>query len=190
MTGPNYGTNLGPFVWTLSGTAGAAYAATERSIPAVALSASNDEIPYFDIKNSSNPATWAAKLSVKIVNQLIDSAPKSGPLLPLGYGLNVNIPPLSANNTQPKIIQTRMTGNAHVNEAVFDEKRGTFDWANLKPYAAGVNACINGDCNLPGETYVVENGGVSVSLYITDYTAPEGDYSDGIMKRLKPLTEE
>jgi hypothetical protein len=25
VTGPNYGTNLGPFVWTLSGTAGAAY---------------------------------------------------------------------------------------------------------------------------------------------------------------------
>lgn len=25
LTGPNYGTNLGPFVWTLSGTAGAAY---------------------------------------------------------------------------------------------------------------------------------------------------------------------
>lgn len=24
VTGPNYGTNLGPFVWTLSGTAGAA----------------------------------------------------------------------------------------------------------------------------------------------------------------------
>lgn len=30
VTGPNYGTNLGPFVWTLSGTAGAAYVSPKK----------------------------------------------------------------------------------------------------------------------------------------------------------------
>ncbi|KPM43990.1 hypothetical protein AK830_g2503 [Neonectria ditissima] len=190
VTGPNYGTNLGPFVWTLSGTAGAAYAATARSIPAIALSASNAEIPYFDVKNKTNPATWAAEVSVKVVNTFIKSSPAKGPILPLGYGATVNIPPLTTGKTKGlKFVQTRMTGNAHVNEAVLNATQGTFTWANIKPYAAGVNTCVNGDCSLPGETYVVENGGVSISIYTIDYTAPSSASTKSIMKRLEPLVE-
>lgn len=189
LTGPNYGTNLGPFVWTLSGTAGAAYSATERGIPAIALAGSNEKGSYKDVTNATHPATLVAKASLKVIKQVISSAPKGGPLLPLGYGLTVNIPPLTPENASPKIVQTRMTGNAHVNTAVRNKTDGTFTWANIKPYSAGVNACNSGDCSLPGETYVVENGGISVSVYITDYTAPEGEYSDSIMKRLQPLTE-
>lgn len=176
-------------MWTLAGTAGAAYAATERSIPAIAFSASNEKGSYKDVKNDTDPATLVAKLAVKIVDGVVNRTAKGAPLLPLGYGLNVNFPPLK-NGTDPKIVQTRMTGNAHVNEAVYNATQGTFTWANIKPYAAGVNACNSGDCKLPGETYVVENGGVSMSLYITDYSAPEGDYTDSVMKRLKPLTED
>ncbi|KAH7123228.1 survival protein sure-like phosphatase/nucleotidase [Dactylonectria estremocensis] len=187
LTGPNYGTNLGPFVWTLSGTAGAAYAATERSIPAIALSASNAEVPYFEIKNKTNPATWAAEVSLKVVNTFISSASAGGPILPLGYGVNVNIPPLTGNNKKLKYVQTRMTGNAHVNEAVLNSSKGTFTWANIKPYAAGVNTCVNGDCSMLGETYVVENGGVSISLYTIDYTAPTTVKTESIMKRLTKL---
>lgn len=189
VTGPNYGTNLGPFVWTLSGTAGAAYAATHRSIPAIALSGSNKEVPYYDIKNSSDPATLVAKTAVKVVEQVIKTSPKGGPLLPLGYGLNVNIPELKGNCSEPEIVRTRMTGNSHVNEAVWDPKKGIFTWANIKPYAAGVNTCVNGDCSLPGETYVVENGGISVSVYTIDYTAPSTEYTKSIMSRLEPLTK-
>ncbi|KAF1733360.1 Acid phosphatase [Beauveria bassiana] len=189
LTGPNFGTNLGPFVWTLSGTAGAAYAATHRSIPAIALSGSNREVPYFDVKNGSDPATLVAKVAVKVVDQVIRSSPKGGPLLPLGYGLSVNIPELKANGTEPEIVRTRMTGNAQVNEAVWDPKKGIFTWANLKPYAAGVNACVHGDCSLPGETYVVENGGISISIYTVDYDAPLSEYASSIMRRLAPLTK-
>ncbi|KAM0668805.1 hypothetical protein ACQRIU_002367 [Beauveria bassiana] len=189
LTGPNFGTNLGPFVWTLSGTAGAAYAATHRSIPAIALSGSNREVPYFDVKNGSDPATLVAKVAVKVVDQVIRSGPKGGPLLPLGYGLSVNIPELKANGTEPEIVRTRMTGNAQVNEAVWDPKKGIFTWANLKPYAAGVNACVHGDCSLPGETYVVENGGISISIYTVDYDAPLSEYASSIMQRLAPLTK-
>ncbi|KAM3539659.1 hypothetical protein ARSEF1564_007402 [Beauveria bassiana] len=189
LTGPNFGTNLGPFVWTLSGTAGAAYAATHRSIPAIALSGSNREVPYFDVKNGSDPATLVAKVAVKVVDQVIRSGPKGGPLLPLGYGLSVNIPELKANGTEPEIVRTRMTGNAQVNEAVWDPKKGIFTWANLKPYAAGVNVCVRGDCSLPGETYVVENGGISISIYTVDYDAPLSEYASIIMQRLAPLTK-
>lgn len=187
VTGPNYGTNLGPFVWTLSGTAGAAYAATHRSIPAIAISASNREVPYFDVVNETNPATWAAEVSLKVVNAFIDSAPDDAPILPLGYGVNVNIPPLTANHSDLQFVQTRMTGNAHVNVAVLDPSDVTFNWANIEPYAAGVNTCINGDCSLEGETYVVENGGVSISLYTIDYTAPDTPSTQSIMQRIKCL---
>jgi 5'-nucleotidase len=62
ITGPNYGTNLGAFVWTLSGTASAAYAATSRSIPAIAFSASNSAASYTTITNTINEYTWVAEL--------------------------------------------------------------------------------------------------------------------------------
>ncbi|KAG4263832.1 hypothetical protein LB506_010890 [Fusarium annulatum] len=184
VTGPNYGTNLGGFVWTLSGTAGAAYAATNRGIPAIAISASNQEVPYFEVKNKTNPATWAAQASVKFVENFIATSPKNGPLLPLGYGVNVNLPVLTKKNQNPDFVQTRFTGNAHVNEAVLDKEKGTFTWANIKPYAAGVNACINGDCSLPGETYVVENGKASVSFYTVDYSAPSTEYTKSLIQRV------
>jgi 5'-nucleotidase len=184
VTGPNYGTNLGGFVWTLSGTAGAAYAATNRGLPAIAISASNQEVPYFEVTNRTNPATWAAQASVKFVENFIATAPKNGPLLPIGYGVNVNLPVLTEKNHDPEFVQTRFTGNAHVNEAVLDPEKGTFTWANIKPYAAGVNACINGNCSLPGETYVVENGKASVSFYTVDYTAPETEYTESLIDRV------
>lgn len=184
VTGPNYGTNLGGFVWTLSGTAGAAYAATHRSIPAISTSASNKEVSYLEVTNRTNPATWAAEVAADFVEKFIDTTPAGGPILPIGYGVNLNIPPLTKENRHPKVVKTRFTGNAHVNEAVLDPEEGTFTWANIKPYAAGVNACINGDCSLPGETYIVENGGVSVSFYTVDYTAPSTSYTKSLMSRV------
>lgn len=153
------------------------------------MSASNEETPYFDIHNETNPATWAAQVAVKVVDAFIQSAGPEGPILPLGYGVNVNIPPLTGNNSQLDFVQTRMTGNAHVNEAVLDPEEGTFTWENIKPYAAGVNTCVNGDCSMEGETYVVENGAVAISLYTIDYTAPSTKKTKAIMERIKPLAK-
>ncbi|KAF5020327.1 hypothetical protein F66182_7633 [Fusarium sp. NRRL 66182] len=187
VTGPNFGTNLGGFVWTLSGTAGAAYAATHRGIPAIAISASNKEVPYFELTNQTNPATWAANVSANLVKDFLATAPPNGPILPIGYGVNVNIPVLTKENHNPELVHTRFTGNAHVNEAVLDPEKGTFTWANIKPYAAGVNACINGDCSLPGETYIVENGATSVSFYTVDHTAPRTPYTQSLTKRVEAI---
>jgi 5'-nucleotidase len=168
-------------------TAGNRYAATHRSIPAIAVSASNKEIPYFDIHNETNPATWAAEVSVKVINAFIDSVPEGAPILPLGYGATVNIPELTGDNSELEYVQTRMTGSAHVNEAVLDPKKGIFTWENIKPYAAGVNTCVNGNCAMEGETHAVENGAVSISVYTVDYTAPTTRNTKNIMERLKPL---
>jgi 5'-nucleotidase len=112
-----------------------------------------------------------------------------GAVLPLGYGVNVNIPPLSANFTDPPVVQTRMTGDADTNYAKWDPETGTFTWENILPLAAGVNACLNGDCSLPGETFVVSQNKVSVSYYIVDYDAPTTWNTKDLEKRLKPLTE-
>ncbi|KHN95191.1 acid phosphatase precursor [Metarhizium album ARSEF 1941] len=188
VSGPNFGPNLGPFYWTAAGTAGASYVATERSVASIAISARNKDVAYFDIKDENNEATWAAKVSVKIIEQVIRSAPAGGPLLPLGYGLSVNIPVLTANSSDPEIVQTRMTGDADIYEAVFDPATGVFDWVNIKPYAVALNTCVNGDCALPGETNVVKNGRVSVSVYITDYDAPVTEHAESIMERVRPLT--
>ncbi|RKU43815.1 hypothetical protein DL546_006666 [Coniochaeta pulveracea] len=187
VTGPNYGTNLGNFVWTLSGTAGAAYAATARGIPAIATSGSNSAVDYRTVQgNTSHPAYMVANLASKIVLDVIKSA-GSGPVLPLGYGLNVNFPPLSGPDyLKTPIVQTRMTGNSEVDIAVPNPKvPGTFTWGNIRPLSAGANICLSGDCTLPDETYIVGAGKVSMSLYMTDYTAPTNGYTEDLMARFK-----
>ncbi|KAK0649952.1 acid phosphatase [Cercophora newfieldiana] len=188
LTGPNYGTNLGPFVWTLSGTAGAAYAATARSIPAIAISGSNTAVPYYEVDGPDHDAHRVASVSFKIVEAIIKSSPPKHSILPLGYGINVNIPPLDDNHESVPVVQTRMTGGAEVDEAVPGKTPGTFTWANLSPRAAGVNQCLNGDCDLPGETEVVAAGKIALSLYTVDYTAPTTPRTNSLMQRLTKLT--
>ncbi|KAI1850872.1 hypothetical protein JX265_004934 [Neoarthrinium moseri] len=187
VTGPNYGTNLGPFVWTLSGTAGAAYAATSRGIPAIAFSGSNSAASYKAITNSTNEYTWLAELSGQIVDAFTATAQR--PILPLGYGGNVNYPKLYSNWSDLEIVKTRYTGGAETNEAVPGSVPGTFTWANVSPRSPGVNTCLNGDCSLPGETDTVNAGKVAISLYTVDYTAPKNCNTTAILQRLDVLTE-
>lgn len=127
-------------------------------------------------------------MSYKVVAGLIKSTPRRSPVLPVGYGINVNIPPLFPENyTSIPVIQTRMTGHAETDEAVANpNKPGTFTWGNYRPLAAGVNRCLNGDCRLPGETYVVNGlGVVSLSLYTVDYSAPEGRDTKAVERMLR-----
>ncbi|KAK4448716.1 survival protein sure-like phosphatase/nucleotidase [Podospora aff. communis PSN243] len=184
LSGPNYGTNLGPSIWSLSGTAGAAYTATARSIPAIALSGSNTDLPYFAVDGPEHDAHRVALASFRVVQAIIQSTPRGQPIFPLGYGANVNIPPLSSNQTSLPIVQTRMTGGAEVDVAVPGKTPGTFTWANMSPRARGLNKCINGDCNLPGETQVVAAGKIALSLYTIDYTAPAGSKTASLMQRI------
>lgn len=186
LAGPNYGTNLGPFVYSLSGTLGATYAAISRSIPGIALSASNKAVAYFNVTNSSHPAALAAKASYAVLEPFINSTTKGSTVLPLGYGVNINIPELS-DDTLPPVVKSRLTGEAETDVAVYDEKKGTFTWGNVRPLAAGVNACYNGDCSLPGETAVVADGGISVSVFTIDYDAPSIPYTEMVFSKAASL---
>ena len=193
VSGPNFGNNLGPFLYTLSGTIGATYAAVERSLPAIAFSAGNGaQRSYKEVNKTTpsgypDPATIDAELSVKLVNQLAKNGNKSQ-LLPLGYGLNVNYPTITSLKTadcvNPPFVQSRLTGGAEVDTAVFNPKTGIFTFGSI--VAAGVNACINGDCSLPGETTVVDGCFSSVSVFTVDYDAPNPG-SKKVRKLLEPL---
>ncbi|KAM0801666.1 5'/3'-nucleotidase sure [Usnea florida] len=194
VSGPNFGDNLGPFLYTLSGTIGATYAAVERSLPAIAFSGGNGaQRSYKEINKTTpsgypDPATIDAQLSVALVNQLAKNAKKS-PLLPLAYGLSVNYPEITsfknADCIDPPFIQTRMTGGAEVDTAVLDPATGLFSYGSIVP--AGANTCINGDCSLPGETTVVGSGCFSsVSVFTVDYDAPSPG-SKRVRKLLEPL---
>lgn len=166
------------------------YSATARGIPAIALSGSNEAIDYRKVNSSTAPAALVAAILAKIVQSVIDSAAGANPLLPLGYGLNVNFPPLSAANwsTLP-VVQTRMTGNSEVDVARPNPAvPGTFTWGNIRPLAAGANVCLSGNCSLPDETFVVSSGKVSMSLYIIDYSAPTNGFTQELRGRFDKIT--
>lgn len=56
-------------------------------------------------------------------------------------------------------------------------------WGNPEPAAATVNACINGNCQLPGETFVLAGGFISVSVFTVDYGALDVAYPDMLLPR-------
>jgi 5'-nucleotidase len=170
----------------LSGTIGATFAAVSRSIPGIATSASNKAVPYFNVTGPSHPAALAAKVSFEVINSFINNTGDSQAILPLGYGVNVNIPNL-VNGTMPPVIKSKLTGNANTDVAVFNATTGLFDWANIDPPAAGINAAYNGDTSLPGETWVVAGGGVSVSVFTMDWSAPSNKYTELVFDKVEAL---
>ncbi|KAK3937385.1 acid phosphatase [Diplogelasinospora grovesii] len=180
LTGPNFGWNLGPFMYTLSGTVGAAYAAVERGIPAIAFSSGNsDQTPYYWVNASTkaglqDPATITARLAANLAQALIKNAAGSR-VLPLGYGITVNMPYITSHTSNqcinPPFVLTRMTGDAVIEKAVYDPKTKVFSYSNIN--AGGANKCINGDCSLPSETDVMNTGCMSsVTFFTVDYDAP------------------
>ncbi|KAI7003950.1 hypothetical protein KC355_g8962 [Hortaea werneckii] len=82
---------------------------------------------------------------------------------------------------------TRLTGGAVTDIAAYNETSQTFHYEPIVP-EGGINACINGDCSLPGETEVVEDSCYgAVSVFTVDYSAPLGDATTDIRQRLTPL---
>jgi len=121
LSGPNYGDDLGDFAYTGSGTIGATYFAIGRGIPAIAFSANYlTTTPYYEVNVTTkarlkDPATIAGELAANFAQSLITQANGSR-VLPLGYGLNVNMPYITSFDNDscidPPFIQTRLTGDA------------------------------------------------------------------------------
>lgn len=192
VSGPNEGANAGPALFTLSGTIGATYYAVGRGIPAIAFSA--------DFSNHSSyksPTGWLAnkgdenyyaniyakKVVLKLVDALSTAAGVNPRLLPLGTGLNVNIPYVGApaqttygiTCNSPSLEYTRITGGAASYTIKLNETSGIFGFDYILPEnALGINTAYNGPLSLPGESSVSEPKSckVSVSAFSVDYTAP------------------
>ncbi|KAH7056990.1 5'/3'-nucleotidase sure [Macrophomina phaseolina] len=199
VSGPNVGQNLGPFLYTISGTMGATYAAVSRGIPAIAFSASSiggqrsyEWINATTASGHPDPATIHAELTVKLVQQLVDATPKGERLLPLGYGINVNFPTITSftndSCVDPPYILSRLTGGALSDIAVYNETTKLFRYGDI--IGAGINTCIHGDCSLPGETEVIESGcRTPVSVFTVDYDAPTGRNTTSVQTKLAPLVQ-
>jgi 5'-nucleotidase len=175
--GPNFGGNAGPFLYTLSGTA-------------------NSEQRSYKWINSTtksghpDPATIHGKLAATLVGQLVNATKPGHPILPLGYGIGVNTPFItSLTNSScidPPFIQTRLTGGAFTDSAVYNETTGLFKYGNALTTA--INRCINGNCALPGETDIVDSGcQSSVSVFTVDYDAPLGRDQRSVRLAITPL---
>ncbi|RDW64893.1 SurE-like protein [Coleophoma cylindrospora] len=205
LSGPNYGWNLGPFLYTLSGTMGATYTAVERGIPAIAYSGGYSvQTPYFQVNSTTaaglkDPATIAGQLSANLAQQLILNAAATGSkLMPVGYGISVNLPYITSftnsSCVDPPFIQTRMTSGADVDGAAYNATSGLFTYKNIVD--AGLNTCINGDCSLPGETNILNAGcQSSVSVFAVDYDAPtsvcgQGSATSSLRALLQPLVQD
>jgi len=128
---------------------------------------------------------------MSIIGALINNTRSAERLLPLGYGLNVNwaeIETLEASATcvQPEFYQTRFTGGALTDIVVRNETTGVFRYGEI--WTEGANACINGDCTLPGETEIVDSGCYgSVSTFTTDYSGPSGEAESVVRGKLSDV---
>ncbi|KAN0063556.1 hypothetical protein ACQY0O_004004 [Thecaphora frezii] len=180
VSGPNEGTNLGPFLYTLSGTIGAAYFAVERSVPAIAFSASNSVQRNYDalnLDNRTDESIRLARLSADLVTSLGDATLGEGQkrVFPLGLGLNVNFPPVYEGSNCSTLVyeHTRLTGGAFIDTLSVNKTSGLPVYVNYE--AKGLNKCNNGDCSLRGETEVIRDAKgckASATVFATDYDAP------------------
>ncbi|KJR88509.1 5'-nucleotidase [Sporothrix schenckii 1099-18] len=201
LAGPNYGPNVGPFLYGISGTLGATQTAIARGIPALAFAGTyGTQTAYYDIQPSTkaglqDPATIMGRLAASLAQAFIDKAKPlgsslgssnsssssgggGGRILPHGYGVSINFPLISSFDddscVNPPFVRARMTGDgAFTSKAVYNSDTGLFGSANFAD--DGTNMCINGDCSLPGKVAVLNSGcKSSVALFTIDYDAPYG----------------
>lgn len=194
VSGPNEGANAGAQLYTLSGTIGATYYSVGRGIPAIAFSADISNHSYYKdpvngwLAHKDDESFYAniyAKKVTQIVNALVNttSEDNASRLLPLGVGINVNMPyvgafaqeKLGVTCPDPEIVYTRLTGGAQSFTVLFNATSGTFVWSYVTPNEApGINTAINGDVSLPGETTVSkpQSCQIALSAFSVDYDAP------------------
>ena len=114
-------------------------------------------------------------LTANFVTKLASQQDKGKRIFPLGIGATVNFAANTGLNDKckkAKYYHTRMTGGAFVDKIVVNDTTGLPMYENFA--APGLNACLSGDCSLPGETDVIAKDACSatVSLYSVDYDAP------------------
>ncbi|KAI0340129.1 sure-like protein [Trametopsis cervina] len=188
INGPNEGGNLGPFLYTLSGTMGATYAAVYKGVPGVAFSAGNGTHRSFTTNTGlpDDPANIAANLTANFVDALANTTKPGEPILPTGVGINVNLPTFGPGNAciDPPFVLTRFTGGATVDKLFINETTGLPQSINVQ--SPGVNTGVNGALFLPGENIIAAQCMTSVSFFGVDYDA-QADLAEPSQAKLNTL---
>ncbi|KAI5122400.1 hypothetical protein M0805_002951 [Coniferiporia weirii] len=115
VSGPNIGTNLGPFI-AGSGTVGAACEAAKEGVPSVAISGTGGSQVSFTTLSTPNASTITAEvfaaLGARFTQALLaDPFDASSPILPPNITLNLNYAAAIGNCTDPdafKFVFTRL----------------------------------------------------------------------------------
>ncbi|KAF2431363.1 sure-like protein [Tothia fuscella] len=173
VNGPRFGTNIGPFMFTLLGTIGATTSAVGHGIPAIAVSAAGcgPSRGFRNILKSTrsgypDPATLIANLTTILVGELVKNTQVGSRVLPSGYGVTVTSPVISSLTDDsclyPTFIRPRLTGHAPTSKAVYDAKTGLFRTADI----------------------VLPDGAASVSMFVIDYDAPDNDETRDVYSKM------
>ncbi|MER6390875.1 5'/3'-nucleotidase SurE [Streptomyces sp. NPDC001523] len=164
------GTNFGPNVAGLathSGTVGGAVAALESGVPAIALSTGGVATP--DPVTTVNAMGPTVDFAVKLIDRLRVRAPRSGPLLPAGVGLNVNHPVVGADGkgTAAGVSSTFQDPQTLLRPDFTDAGDGTWKMSvrvDLRPAARG------------GDVEAVGAGRIAVSPMSADWNTGPVDF--------------
>lgn len=195
VNGPNEGLNISPGMYTVSGTIAATYTSVYRGVPAIAFSGSNGNNSFFaDFVGQEDDEKLAANIYAKKVTQLVDAlfegAGDDYELLPVTTGLNVNFPPVGADNescTDPSWVFTRLSGReSYAANLKLNETSGLFTWVN--GYFEPVTEKIFGIKTLQSEAEIIadNNCQTAVSPFSIDYDASV-DQDEAIKNTLKGL---
>ncbi|MGI5448160.1 5'/3'-nucleotidase SurE [Streptomyces sp. CA-243310] len=165
------GTNFGPNVAGLathSGTVGGAVAALESGVPAIALSTGGVTTP--DPVTTVNAMGPTVDFAVKLIDRLRVRAPRSGPLLPAGVGLNVNHPVVGADGkgTAVGVASTFQDPQTLLRPDFTDAGDGTWKMSvkvDLRPAARG------------GDVEAVGAGRIAVSPMGADWNTGPVDFA-------------
>jgi 5'-nucleotidase len=200
ISGPNFGNNTGP-ITNASGTVNAALIALNRGIPAIAVSAA-EPTSYRSLRDGTKDSDRElADIVVRLVAVLERSRQhdRKGhvlPLLPEGFGLNVNVPKLTAGTAAALKYRLTDVGSYSMATIVFSEdlcaepvSRGYLGKACTgaqSPKLAGIGFVLNGqplpaglsllkDANPLAEQKVVDAGEIAVSVMQGTHEAAHGN---------------
>jgi 5'-nucleotidase len=150
ISGPNYGNNTG-LLNNSSGTVNAALISMNRGVPAMAISTATPASYKPFSKLAAGDAEYeVAEIAVRIVAALEMQQRKSnGPLLPVGLGINVNVPRFAPGAAKHLVFKLSREGTAAFATPVFVDDLSK----DLSARALGMEKLPS----LPGVSVVFEN---------------------------------
>ena len=202
ISGPNYGNNIG-LLTTFSGTFNAAMTALNRGLPAIAVSAAGLLTWYrpFEALRPNDQEHEIANVVIRVVDELVRTRREpSAPLLPVGIGLNVNLPEFLPGTGARLPFRFSKVGTAVFALPVFVENLATDPVAGLllPPPLPGISVHLQGlspgsvtridDRDPTSEQNIVNAGAVAVSVVQSTHQA-NAEVSQRISTQLTGLLQ-